>query len=88
MSYYLAGLPEAADGFHGIYGRGLLDTLRLAGSDPVMWEDIIRTNRLHIADALQACKGQLEVLENWIRCGNFEEIAALMHSARNLADRL
>ena len=88
MAYALSKSEDAEANFQGIYGRGLLDTLRIAASDPVMWEDIIRTNRLNIADALEDYRGHLDVLENWIRQGRYEEIVALMKTAGELRKRL
>ena len=88
MAYALDKSPDAADNFFGIYGKGLLDTLRIAASDPVVWEDIIRSNRLNIANALEDYRGHLDVLENWIRQGHYDEIVSLMKTAGDLRNRL
>jgi len=88
MAYALEKSPDAGENFFGIYGKGLLDTLRIAASDPVMWEDIIRSNRLNIANALENYRGHLDVLENWIRQGHYEEIVTLMKTAGELRNRL
>lgn len=84
MAYCLSRHEDAADNFAGVYGKGLTDTLRIAASDPVMWEDIIRTNRRNIADALEEYRGYLAVLENWIRQGHYTEIADLIRAAGEL----
>ena len=88
MAYALDKSPDAEHNFFGIYGNGLLDTLRIAASDPVMWKDIIRSNRLNIANALEDYRGHLDVLENWIRQGHYDEIVNLMKTAGELRNRL
>lgn len=88
MAYYLSSREEARDNFFGIYGKGLLDTLRIAASDAVMWEDIMKTNRVNIADALEEYKDLIGVLENWIRTGKHHEIAALIQKAGTMCRQL
>lgn len=88
MAYYLSGRPEAGQNFLGIYGKGLLDTLRIAASDPVMWEDIIKTNRKQIADGLAEYRSTLGVLENWIRTGQFDRLVELMQTSGEICAQL
>lgn len=88
LAYYLSSRPEAADNFSGIYGKGLLDTLRIAASDPTMWEDIIKTNRKEIADSLSSYRDTLGILENWIRTGQFDKLVDLMIKSGEICNQL
>jgi len=88
MAYYLYEKPQSSEQFSGIYGKGLLDTLRIASSDADVWDNIIKSNRKHIADALEEYQGMLHIVENWIRTGKNEELVDLMKKARIMRDQL
>jgi len=45
-----------------IHAGGLKSMLRLAGSDPVMWEQVAASNRANIAEALERLEGELRKL--------------------------
>jgi prephenate dehydrogenase len=47
-------------------GPGLRDMTRLAGSDPVMWRDILRTNRDSIVGAIWTLRRELEELSRLV----------------------
>lgn len=56
-----------------ILGGGLKDMLRIAGSNPKMWYDIIKTNKKNILLALEDFKKELEVFIHHLHQNNFEE---------------
>ncbi len=45
-----------------VHAGGLRSMLRLAGSEPVMWEQIAASNRNNIADALERMEAELKAL--------------------------
>lgn len=56
----LAGMLTEAEMTAG--GNGLRDMIRIAGSDPAVWVDILLDNRLAVADALNRFRRQLDLL--------------------------
>jgi prephenate dehydrogenase len=59
-------------------GPGLRDMTRLAGSDPIMWRDILRTNRDSIVGALWAFRRELEELSRLVETDDEEGIEEAM----------
>jgi len=59
LALTLAGTFEANDPALGIHAGGLRTMLRLAGSEPKMWEQIAASNRQNIAAALEAMEAVL-----------------------------
>jgi len=45
-----------------VHAGGLRSMLRLAGSEPAMWEQIAASNRVNIAEALERMEGKLKAL--------------------------
>ena len=62
LSLTLAETFAAADPALDIHGGGLRTMLRLAGSEPKMWEQIAASNRAHISAALERMEATLRQL--------------------------
>jgi prephenate dehydrogenase len=62
-------------------GRGLRDMTRLAGSDPVMWRDILLLNREEILAALHALNERLHGLSRDIESANAAAIEVAFRDA-------
>ncbi len=62
LSLTLAESFAAADPALAIHGNGLRTMLRLAGSEPKMWEQIAASNRENIAAALERMEAELRQL--------------------------
>ncbi len=56
-----------------IHAGGLKSMLRLAGSDPVMWEQIAASNRGNIAEALERLEGELRKLRESLGSAEFRK---------------
>jgi prephenate dehydrogenase len=70
-----------------LHGSGLNSMLRLATSDPVMWEQIATSNREQIAAALEAMEVELRQLRHKLGKAEFRaEFEAARRLARSLRD--
>jgi prephenate dehydrogenase len=66
-------------------GPGLRDMTRLAGSDPVMWRDILRTNRDSIVGALWSFRRELEELSRLVESDDDVGVDDAMRRGAELA---
>jgi len=73
--------PEDAD----FSGPGLRDMTRLAGSDPAMWRDILRTNRDSIVGALWTFRREIEELSRLVESDDEAEIEDAMRRGGDMA---
>lgn len=53
-------LKDAPENWLAIAGQGLRDSTRIAASDPILWREIIGSNRAHILPLLTKLKKELE----------------------------
>ena len=56
-------LNDFPDEWLALAGQGLRDTVRIAGSDPKLWQEIISMNRTEIAPVLHALINDLQAFE-------------------------
>jgi prephenate dehydrogenase len=68
-----------------LHAGGLLSMLRLASSDPIMWEQIAASNRQNIAEALEAFESELRALRESLGEPEFRK---RFEEARTLAGKL
>lgn len=54
-----------------VHAGGLLSMLRLAGSDPVMWEQVATSNQENVAEALERMEAQLRLLRESLGSSEF-----------------
>lgn len=79
-----AQLAEAGDADPRVYdlcGPGMESMLRLAHSDPALWEPIARANAPALADALQTLARALQATADDLAAGRFERLQATFTSA-------
>ena len=63
-------------------GPGLRDMIRLAGSEPAMWRDILLANRQQVLDASLRCMDRLEELVRVIESADPAGIESLMRQGQ------
>ena len=77
---YMKGLMAQADGseFLRLAGTGFRDFSRIAGSDPVVWRDILLGNGPQVLQQLAEFRSALQTLENLVRDGDGAALQALI----------
>jgi prephenate dehydrogenase len=80
-----ACIPEK---YFRLSGGGLLDTTRIAASDPELWEQIFRQNRDNILAALDQFGTKLVALQAAVRDGQTAKILELLTLAKKNRDAL
>ena len=63
LAMQLENVPEE---WLALAGQGLRDTVRIAGSDPILWQEIIALNREEIAPVLQKLIVDLQKMESYL----------------------
>ena len=69
-------------------GAGLLDTTRLAGGEPELWQQVIMLNRDNALAALEQYGAKLSALHAAIRDGNEDELGQLLALGKKNRDAL
>ncbi len=69
-------------------GGGLMDTTRVASSDPELWCDIYESNREEVCRALDEHISLMRRLREMVDDGNFEDLHKLLDRARRKRDEL
>jgi prephenate dehydrogenase len=62
-------------------GTGFQDFSRIAASDPVVWRDILQTNRTVVLDQINAFEAALADLKNSLIQGDAETLTRLITQA-------
>lgn len=76
--------PEAMrDSPLPVTGGGLKDMLRIAGSNPEMWHDILMTNKNNILRGLDSFNESIETFREIIKSEDEQEIKNFIKKARN-----
>jgi prephenate dehydrogenase len=81
----LRALDEEQAGF---VGKGLLDTTRIASSDPEMWADICMKNPEEIREALADLRNNLDEFDEFLAEGEYEKIFEFFESMKLARDSL
>ncbi|HSV68506.1 MAG TPA: prephenate dehydrogenase/arogenate dehydrogenase family protein [Methylibium sp.] len=76
----VAKQPAGRD-FLSLAGPGFRDFTRIAASDPVMWRDVLMSNREEILKQSQRFRHTLDALEHVMKLGNHEALEDLIRSA-------
>jgi prephenate dehydrogenase len=76
----VAKQPAGKD-FLSLAGPGFRDFTRIAASDPIMWRDVLMSNREEILKQSQRFRHTLDALEHVMRLGNQEALEDLIRSA-------
>jgi prephenate dehydrogenase len=71
-----------------ITGGGLRDMLRIAGSNPVMWRDILATNQRPIVDFLKSFRNELDTLIQNAERSDTDWVLTYQDRAHEVRDRI
>ena len=85
FAYFLsvAKQPAGRD-FLSLAGPGFRDFTRIAASDPVMWRDVLMSNREEILKQSQRFRHTLDALEHMMKLGNNEALEDLVKNASEM----
>ncbi len=85
FAYFLsvAKQPAGRD-FLSLAGPGFRDFTRIAASDPVMWRDVLMSNREEILKQSQRFRYALDALEHMMKLGNNEALEDLIKNASEM----
>ncbi|MCZ1527253.1 prephenate dehydrogenase/arogenate dehydrogenase family protein, partial [Enterococcus faecium] len=90
-----AGLVNQAEQFNQEYPRakqlaagGFRDITRIASSDPVMWTDILLSNKQILLERLADWQQEMTQIAEWIMTENQSEIFSFFNRAKESRDQL
>jgi prephenate dehydrogenase len=81
-AFALASAVGKDASLEGLSGGGFVDTTRIAGSDPVMWRDVLLSNRDAVLAALRGLDEELAELRRSIAAGDGERLETLIRRAQ------
>lgn len=84
-SVLAAIVPER---WYRLSGAGLLDTTRIAGSDPALWKQIFLQNRTHLTQAIDIFVEKLAQLRSGLERADEATIERILESGKNARDAL
>ncbi|MEQ1805971.1 MAG: prephenate dehydrogenase/arogenate dehydrogenase family protein [Burkholderiaceae bacterium] len=76
----IAGQVAGRD-YLSLAGPGFRDFTRIAASDPLVWRDVLMSNREEVLKQSERFRRELEALENSLKAGNADAIEAQIRSA-------
>ena len=76
----VAGQPAGRD-FLSLAGPGFRDFTRIAASDPVVWRDILMSNREEVLKQSQRLRRALDAMDHAMKSGNVEALEGMIRSA-------
>jgi prephenate dehydrogenase len=79
----IASQPNGQD-FLALAGPGFRDFSRIAASDPLIWRDILVTNRQELLEQTKIFKRTLTAMEALIAAGNADELEQIIEHASEL----
>jgi prephenate dehydrogenase len=82
----ISGQPQAKD-FLSLAGPGFRDFTRIAASDPLVWRDIMISNREELLAQAKIFQRNLQALELMISSGNGEALEGLIEQASQARSR-
>jgi prephenate dehydrogenase len=71
-------LAEAPAAHLALSGQGVRDVTRIAAGDPALWQQIIGNNAAAVADLLEDVRRDLDALQQAVRTGSRQDVAALL----------
>lgn len=79
LSALVAGrLADAPQEYLALSGQGVRDVTRIAGSDPVLWQQIVTANAAAVLDVLTEVRNQLDLLIGAVGAGHRTELGELL----------
>ncbi len=82
LAYFLSNNLSENEKKIKLFGKGLLDTTRIAEGDPNIWLDIIISNKNNILESINVFKNALNYFENIIQLDNKKEITEYLNQGR------
>jgi prephenate dehydrogenase len=76
----IAGQPAGRD-YLSLAGPGFRDFTRIAASDPLVWRDVLMSNREEVLKQSERFRRELEALEQALKLGNADAIEAQIRNA-------
>ncbi len=76
----IAGQAAGRD-YLSLAGPGFRDFTRIAASDPLVWRDVLMSNREEVLKQSERFRRELEALENSLKAGNADAIEAQIRNA-------
>jgi prephenate dehydrogenase len=82
-AFALAAAVGAAQApVEGLWGGGYLDTTRIAASDPVMWRDVLLSNRQEVLVTVTRLEEELSAWRRALASGDGAAVESLVERAR------
>ena len=81
-------IDKAQQNLLAMSGGGFRDTTRVASGDPLLWRDILTSNRDHVLSAITSLHGALAAFERALASSDDAELLALLSRSKALRDRL
>ena len=79
LAVLVAGrLAEAPEAHLALSGQGVRDVTRVAGSDPLLWEQIVAANAVAVLELLGEVRGELDELISAVSTGERDALHALL----------
>ncbi len=79
LAVLVAGrLAEAPEAHLALSGQGVRDVTRVAGSDPLLWEQIVAANAGAVLELLGEVRGELDALISAVSTGERDALHALL----------
>jgi prephenate dehydrogenase len=76
----IAGQSAGRD-YLSLAGPGFRDFTRIAASDPLVWRDVLMSNREEVLKQSERFRRELEALENSLKAGNADAVEEQIRSA-------
>ncbi|MBO8127948.1 MAG: prephenate dehydrogenase [Peptococcaceae bacterium] len=84
---HLAGIPNS-DRTLALGAGGLRDTTRIAAGNPILWRDILLSNKSEILAQLNLFRQEIDRITNYLESGNQEALMHWLERARQTRLRL
>jgi prephenate dehydrogenase len=68
-------------------GNGLKDTTRIAGSDPELWKEILKLNRIEVLKSLTRFRKELTRLERALKKKSYSQVIRFLHNGKTCRER-
>lgn len=89
IAYAITGLIDKQyNGENIIFGGGLKDFTRIAGSSPEMWHDIFFENKKNVLKAINNVKKEISKIESYIKNENSKQLFNYLKRSKNFRNKL
>ncbi|MDG1138468.1 MAG: prephenate dehydrogenase/arogenate dehydrogenase family protein [Opitutales bacterium] len=81
-------LSHSPDGWLEMSGQGLKDTSRIAGGDPSLWREIMKSNRSFLLEALDSWLGSVNDFKNILTDEKWDELENYLAKAKECRTKI